>query len=189
MPGDSQYCPKCGRPVGAREPNLDRPESQPSLTGLDSNQAVADWPFRTGAADFVSSPRPMPRSLTYAGWGRRLIACLIDASICVVFIIASAALFRISALISLTMIAGPWLYFALFESSAYQATPGKRALGIQVLGVEGRRLSFWRATGRFWVKGLSMGITFCLASLVGLFTEKVQTLHDLAVDSIVVRTA
>ena len=43
-----------------------------------------------------------------------------------------------------------WLYWALCESSAWQATLGKKALGIIVTDLEGRRISFGRASGRFW---------------------------------------
>src|SRR5688572_31357000 len=44
---------------------------------------------------------------------------------------------------------GQWLYFALFESSVWQATPGKRVVGLIVSDEAGRRLSFGRASGRF----------------------------------------
>ena len=36
-----------------------------------------------------------------------------------------------------------WLYFALMESSARQATVGKIALGLFVTDLQGRRISFW----------------------------------------------
>jgi uncharacterized RDD family membrane protein YckC len=48
-----------------------------------------------------------------------------------------------------------WLYFAALESSAWQATVGKRTLGLQVTDLEGRRIGFGRATGRFFAKILS----------------------------------
>jgi len=38
-----------------------------------------------------------------------------------------------------------WLYFAIFESSPRQATPGKMMLGIFVTDIYGRRISFLRA--------------------------------------------
>src|ERR1700678_1757090 len=40
------------------------------------------------------------------------------------------------------------LYWALCESSAWQATLGKKALRIIVTDLEGRRISFGRAVGR-----------------------------------------
>ena len=43
-----------------------------------------------------------------------------------------------------------WLYFAGMESSSYQVTLGKQALGLVVTDDHGQRLSFGRATGRFF---------------------------------------
>jgi uncharacterized RDD family membrane protein YckC len=44
------------------------------------------------------------------------------------------------------------LYFALLESSAWQATWGKRKLGLRVIRTDGARLSFLRALARTGVK-------------------------------------
>lgn len=44
------------------------------------------------------------------------------------------------------------LYFALFESSSWQATPGKRRLGLVVTDGRGRRLSFGRSFARSALK-------------------------------------
>jgi uncharacterized RDD family membrane protein YckC len=49
-----------------------------------------------------------------------------------------------------------WFYFTLFESSALMATPGKRALGLRVIDLQGRRIGFGRATGRYFGKFLSL---------------------------------
>src|SRR5687767_2845066 len=43
-----------------------------------------------------------------------------------------------------------WLYWSIQESSASQATIGKKALGIKVLSVNGSKVSFGQATGRFF---------------------------------------
>lgn len=40
------------------------------------------------------------------------------------------------------------LYFALFEASRWQATPGKRWLGLRVVTTEGKRLGLGRAVAR-----------------------------------------
>src|SRR5262249_36626750 len=45
-----------------------------------------------------------------------------------------------------------WLYYALMESSSKQATIGKMALGLQVTDMEGKPVTFGRATGRYWGK-------------------------------------
>jgi uncharacterized RDD family membrane protein YckC len=79
-----------------------------------------------------------------------------------------------------------WLYSALLESSARQATLGKRACGIVVADLEGNRISFGRASVRFWAKALlSNGLTFGLGYLLALVTSRRQALHDLIAGTVV----
>ena len=78
-----------------------------------------------------------------------------------------------------------WLYFACMESSKYQATLGKMALGIKVVDLNGNRVSFLRATGRHFSKIVSMmilGIGFLMIA----FTKNKQGLHDKISNSFVV---
>jgi uncharacterized RDD family membrane protein YckC len=78
-----------------------------------------------------------------------------------------------------------WLYFACFESSNLQGTPGKRLMGIMVTDMDGERLSFGSATGRYLgkiISGLILGIGF----IVALFTPKKQALHDLIAGTVVI---
>lgn len=70
------------------------------------------------------------------------------------------------------------LYFSLMESSSYQATLGKMALGIKVTDNHGRRLSHAHALGRWFAASLSY-FTFYIGFLLAAFTEKKQALHDL----------
>lgn len=78
-----------------------------------------------------------------------------------------------------------WLYFALMESSARQATLGKQALGIIVTDMYGQRISFGRATGRFFAEILS-GCTCLVGYIMAGFTEKKQALHDMIASTLVV---
>lgn len=80
-----------------------------------------------------------------------------------------------------------WLYFALFESSKHQATLGKLALGIQVTTLEGNRISFGRATGRYFGKILSAMILYIGYIMAGL-TMKKQALHDILASCLVINT-
>jgi uncharacterized RDD family membrane protein YckC len=48
-----------------------------------------------------------------------------------------------------------WLYYALMESSSRQGTLGKMAMNLAVTDLDGRRLTFARASGRFLGKGVS----------------------------------
>ena len=79
-----------------------------------------------------------------------------------------------------------WLYFSLTESSSWQATLGKKALGLTVTDLEGRRIGFGRATGRYFAKYLSTLILF-IGWLMAGFTEKKQALHDMIAGTLVLR--
>jgi uncharacterized RDD family membrane protein YckC len=72
-----------------------------------------------------------------------------------------------------------WLYHALMESSEWQATVGKKALGLVVTDTEGRRVSFWRATGRHFGKIVTNMVPAFIGYIMAGFTEKKQALHDM----------
>ncbi len=78
-----------------------------------------------------------------------------------------------------------WLYFALMESSAQQATLGKMALGIKVTDLNGERISFARATGRHFSKIIS-AVLLLIGYLMVAFTERKQGLHDMIAGCLVV---
>jgi len=77
-----------------------------------------------------------------------------------------------------------WLYFAVCESSPWQATLGKLALGIRVTDLEGRRISFWRALGRYLAKFLST-IILCIGFMMAGWTRRKQALHDMLCSTLV----
>ena len=85
-----------------------------------------------------------------------------------------------------TAVIGTWLYFSLQESSESQATIGKRALGIIVTDLDGERISFGRATGRYFGKIVSSMI-FLVGYIMAGFTEKRQALHDIMANTLVLR--
>src|SRR5436309_4909588 len=88
----------------------------------------------------------------------------------------------------LLSVLGTWLYFALMESSKKQATLGKMVLGIRVTDLEGRRVSFARASGRWFAKIIS-GLTFGIGYLMAAFTARKQALHDMIAGTLVMRGA
>ena len=58
-------------------------------------------------------------------------------------------------------------YHVLFEASVLQATPGKRAMGLYMETMKGKRLSHVRATFRHFAKTLTMFILiflWCIAT-------------------------
>lgn len=79
-----------------------------------------------------------------------------------------------------------WLYFALCESSGWQATPGKLVLGLRVTDVFGQRIGFGRATGRYFGKYVSV-LIFGIGFLLAGWTARKQALHDLMAGCCVVR--
>ncbi len=86
----------------------------------------------------------------------------------------------------LLVVMAAWLYWALLESSALQATPGKRALGLIVTDLQGRRISFARASGRFFGKAIS-GFLLMAGYIMAAFTAKKQALHDMIAGCLVIR--
>jgi uncharacterized RDD family membrane protein YckC len=80
-----------------------------------------------------------------------------------------------------------WIYEAALESSPRQATVGKMALGLRVTDLEGRRISFARASGRHFAKYIS-GMIFLIGYIMAGFTERKQALHDMIAGTLVGRT-
>ncbi|MFA5236986.1 MAG: RDD family protein [Methanoregula sp.] len=88
-----------------------------------------------------------------------------------------AALGPIVAAVGILVIVVPWLYYAGFESSRGQATPGKVLMHLEVTDLEGNRVSFAQASLRFFGKFISALIIFIGFLMIGL-TKKRQGLHD-----------
>lgn len=79
-----------------------------------------------------------------------------------------------------------WLYFALLESSDKQATLGKMILGLIVTDETGKKISFARATGRFWGKAIS-SLILMIGYLMAIWTKRRQALHDIMAKTLVLR--
>ena len=77
------------------------------------------------------------------------------------------------------------LYHAIMESSSKQGTVGKMILNLKVVDLVGNRISFGRATGRFFGKILS-GLIFNIGYIMAAFTEKKQSLHDMLAGCLVI---
>jgi uncharacterized RDD family membrane protein YckC len=125
----------------------------------------------------------------YAGFWRRFAAYLLDAIILsAVFVPLFLVLPREQQQTTLSPLttAISWLYFALMESSARQATVGKMALGIVVTDLGGNRIGFGRATGRYFAKILS-ALILLIGFIMAAFTERKQGLHDIIAGTLVVK--
>ena len=135
----------------------------------------------------------------YAGFWKRVAAYLIDGIITgiiiidffialiffVMFMDDPEAMYSAMSAIYFWSIVISWLYYALLESSERQATIGKMALGIVVTDLNGQRISFGRATGRYFATIISALILFIGVLMAG-FTPKKQALHDMMAGTLVV---
>jgi uncharacterized RDD family membrane protein YckC len=135
------------------------------------------------------------KTVQYAGFWRRLAAYVIDMVILAfanyqylsyqstnMSVMANLGYYEFTyanygVMIAVFSILISWVYFCGMESSPLQATLGKLAVGIYVTDLEGQRVSFGKATGRYFAKmisGLILGIGFIMAG----YTDKKQALHD-----------
>jgi uncharacterized RDD family membrane protein YckC len=83
-------------------------------------------------------------------------------------------------------ITATWIYYTMFEASAWQATPGKRVLRLYVADLSGQRITLARAATRNLAKIIS-SLTFLVGYLVAGFTERKQALHDILASCLVLR--
>jgi len=88
--------------------------------------------------------------------------------------------------LSLTVLLITWFYYALLHSGARQATVGKMALSLKVTDINGDRLTFARASLRYFSKILS-GLFMMIGYIMAGFTPKKQALHDYIANTYVVR--
>jgi len=77
------------------------------------------------------------------------------------------------------------VYLSCFHASRLMATPGKLAVGIKVVRLDGQRLGFGRSLGRAFAYYLSV-LTLYIGLLMAAFTRRKQGLHDVICDTLVV---
>ena len=136
---------------------------------------------------------------SYAGFWKRVIAYLIDAFIIafpvtMIFgtvipeVLKTENLEVTSVTVSMPqviMLVASWVYFAGLESSAWQATVGKKLLGMQVTDTSGERINFIKATVRYLSKFLS-SFFLMIGFIMVAFTAKKQGLHDFIAGTVVI---
>jgi uncharacterized RDD family membrane protein YckC len=179
IPETAAFCPYCGAP----DKGKDGPAAE--LT------------------QHAEPPRPQAR-VVYAGFWLRAAAYVVDS----ILLGLTAGLLIIGPLmehaglspdnpwilltgssrqvvaVQLLMIMVFWLYWATMESSPWQATLGKRIFGLVVVDLTGKRISFARATGRYFAKVLSS--LFFIGFIMAAFTARKQALHDMLASTLVV---
>jgi uncharacterized RDD family membrane protein YckC len=206
----STFCSHCGQPTAPA--TVLSPALEPALAVPAGTFAVPVQPMTTAGA--VPSYR---FTFIYAGFWLRFVAYLIDAlilGICQGPVMVGLALtmgvgaaitslprdtdafgaafapiflgFMSIALLIGTLVA--WLYHAVLESSEWQATAGKKALGLKVTDLEGARVSFTRASGRHFAKIISGLIPLGIGYIMAGFTARKQAIHDMLAGCLVLRS-
>jgi uncharacterized RDD family membrane protein YckC len=207
MTNGAIYCNRCGAPNAARAKfcaNCGTPLEtvEPTPPGAAEPTPPAQSPVGLQATTGLAAPAA---AVHYAGFWVRFVAFLIDAVLVGLVVAPISAVIQLAIGVaggavmmptigvglvrgivgSVFSVAVNWLYEAVLESSSYQATVGKMALGLKVTDLEYRRISFARATGRHFAKILSAMILFIGFFMIG-FTERKQGLHDMIAGTYVI---
>ena len=115
-----------------------------------------------------------PKNKIYAGFWVRLIAGLIDFIILWVIYIILMLIPIIGWIFSLFV---SWFYYAIQHSSSKQATLGMRALDIMITDEKLSKITFWRASGNYFVTYFSYLLLF-IGFIMIAFTQRKQGLHN-----------
>jgi len=160
-------------------------------------------------------PMVMVPAVPYAGFWLRFVAYLLDViivgivavPIVLVLAVATGASAALSSMsndnpqqalaaagfviflcsLFIILLGGLWLYYALLESSSWQGTVGKKALGLIVTDLDGRRVSFGRATARFFSRLITGLVPLFIGYILAGITAKKQALHDMIAGTLVLR--
>jgi uncharacterized RDD family membrane protein YckC len=196
------FCSTCGQAISGLVPAI------PSLSPVDLNQYAPVVPSSYGGVQFGG--------VAYAGFWLRFVAFLIDGVVALVaFVVLLIPLFiltgagavlskigsdedisdNVGAALGFGFILGfigiilvvSWLYYALSESSSWQATLGKKMLNLKVTDMSGQPISFGRASGRFFARIITKLIPLGIGYMLAGFTEKKQAIHDMIASCLVLR--
>ena len=179
-------------------PQPEVPQARPVMSG----HAVGPLALASGALPGLTGSEDDSAELRCASFGARAGAAVIDfvilqaASMILDSMFLGLLLGNLSTTTILAATMGPLLVsgvFALFysvwlESSSWQATPGKKIMGLKVVDLHGQRIGFGSASCRNLAKGLSM-LTFGMGYLMPLWSTRRQTLHDKVTGCLVIRSA
>lgn len=201
LPEGSSFCAQCGRSLTVADLGPVRvPET------VTAEEPVSTPQFETLREEASQASQAAPRTeFIYAGFWLRGAAFLIDTFILsfLFTLIISASPTPLMVVHEESVLPGVqipevtlagfvvlfvlmWLYYGLFEASKWQATPGKRMLRLYVTDLNGRPVTFGRASIRYLGRKISELILFFGYVLAG-FTEKKQALHDILAGCLVLR--
>jgi len=130
--------------------------------------------------------------MNYAGFWRRVGASILDSILLttvynlLMWIVWPDSWKSNPIFLFVTTTIFTWLYYSLLESSAKQGTLGKVVLGLKVVDYNNQRISFARATGRYFSKFISAAILM-IGFVMVAFTVKKQGLHDMIAGTLVIK--
>lgn len=146
------------------------------------------------------------RSIEYAGFVIRLAAMFVDVFIVITSLyIINFGIYLLGFNLSFLDFVLPLLnvrisllnlvlwvaYWTFFESSALQATIGKRLAGIMVIDENGKRLSVTKACIRAILRTITLFLCGYLIGLIVIvamdFNKRKQTLYDIIVKTCVIK--
>ena len=188
----ARFCQKCGASI---------------VSGVPAVAPVSGTMVSSGPAAAVMAAVPGQQ---YGGFWIRFLAVIVDHLILNAALLPLASIFGLlhfgglgrldhtidaddivllfaglSTLLTILFV-GHWLYEALLTSSSWQGTVGKKILGLKVTDDFGRRISFARATGRYFSKILSAMI-FYIGFIMVAFTDRKKALHDMIAGTVVIK--
>jgi uncharacterized RDD family membrane protein YckC len=202
------FCPRCGRPVGVDDAFC---SSCGTALREPAPAPAGAWPAPAygGAGAPAAEPAPVawapaappppvaaaPEAVRYAGFWIRAFAYVIDVIVLLPVTWTIEKIMRVEPSTTITpefvaaacFQAIAWLvYSALLESSDWQGTVGKLALGVRVTDLQDRQISILRATLRHLSKYLSLVLLGIGVLMIAFHGEK-RGLHDLIARTRVIR--
>jgi uncharacterized RDD family membrane protein YckC len=123
----------------------------------------------------------------YANFWTRFIASLIDGLILMIPNLIINFLVDDLLIKSVLPYLIFWPYYAILESGEGQGTIGKKVMKIKVTDMNGERITFMQATGRYFGKIIS-ALILLIGYIMAAFTSKKQALHDIMAGTLVVKT-
>ena len=195
----SQSAPPVHAPQEQNNPGNLAPQPYNAPQGQYSTPQTYNSPYPSPYQQGAGLPWGAQGSSGYAGFWLRVVAIIIDTIILniVMFVVGFvlglvlgathlASQNSLASLLYALSLVVNWLYFTGLESSASQATLGKQILGLKVTDLNGGRIGFGQATGRYFgkiISALLLGVGLIMAA----FTERKQGLHDIMASTLVMR--
>ena len=149
---DANFCLNCGYNFVEQKGTF----QEDAATAQGAAQGTSSGTFTQQSYVQARNTPSAATNESYATFGQRVLASLIDWFINFIFILIFSLLF-LSNSYDLEGKVQFWgfifglAYKAGMESSSIQGTLGKKAMGIKVTNLQGNRISFPRALGRFFL--------------------------------------